>query len=202
MKTLVAATSNEAKLAEIREILADLALTVASQADFGLEAIDETGATFAENALIKARHAAACAGLPAVADDSGLMVDALGGRPGVFSARYAGEAATDRENIEKLLGELHDVDEARRSASFRCTAAFVASADDPAPLIAEGEWWGRILARPRGSGGFGYDPVFYDPAHGRTAAEMTDAEKNGASHRGQAFRRLAGLLRERGLVGK
>lgn len=198
---LLAATGNPGKLEEIRGILADLDVTVISQAEFGFVPAEETGTTFTENALLKARHAAAETGLPVVADDSGLAVDALGGDPGVYSARYAGEAATDRENIDKLLGELAATAPDARAASFRCVAVFVASAYDPAPLVAEGRWEGRILEAPRGSGGFGYDPVFCDPVRGMTAAEMTDAQKNAVSHRGQAFRRLAAMLRERRVLG-
>lgn len=201
MNRLVVATGNPGKLEEIRGILAELDVTVIAQVELGIDPAEETGSTFVENALIKARHAAARSGLPAIADDSGLVVDALGGRPGVRSARYAGPSATDRENIARLLGELMGTPEDARGASFRCAAVFVGSGDDPAPLVAEGRWDGRILDMPRGSGGFGYDPVFYDHATGRTAAEMGPAEKNAVSHRGQAFRRLAALLRERGLPG-
>jgi len=202
---VVVATGNAGKLAEIRDLLAGLDLVLVAQGDLGIAPAEETGATFAENALIKARHAAAASGLAAIADDSGLTVDALGGRPGVQSARYAGPGAgtqtRDRDNIDKLLGELRGVAPERRTASFRCVAAFVRTATDPAPLCAEGRWDGRILEAPRGSGGFGYDPVFYDPARGRTAAEMPDAEKNALSHRGQAFHKLAAELLERGIVG-
>jgi XTP/dITP diphosphohydrolase len=194
---VVVATGNPGKLAEIRAILADLDLELVPQDELGVPPAEETGATLAENALIKARHAAAATGLPAIADDSGLLVDALDGRPGVHSARYAGPAAHDRDNIEKLLAELEGVEAARRGASFRCVAAFVRDPADPAPVLAEGRWEGRIADAPRGSGGFGYDPVFFDPRRGRTVAEMTEAEKNASSHRGQAFRQLAALLRER-----
>lgn len=199
---LLAATGNRGKLREIRGILAAFDVSVVAQDELGVAAAEETGTTFAENALIKARHAAASTGLPVIADDSGLVVEALGGRPGVRSARYAGERATDRDNIEKLLGELEGLAAEARGASFRCVAVFVRSADDPAPLVAEGRWDGCVLDELRGGGGFGYDPVFYDLVRQRTVAEMSEAEKNAVSHRGQAFRRLAGMLRERGIIGR
>ena len=193
---LVVATANEGKLAELARILAACGYKCLPQSAFGIEPAPETGATFEENALQKAEQAARAAGLPAVADDSGLEVDALGGKPGVRSARYAGEGAGDRANIEKLLSELAGVPQGRRGARFRCVAAFVEPGGG-APLVARGEWRGRILATPRGTGGFGYDPVFYDPLRGRTAAELSAAEKDEASHRGRAFRELAGLLASR-----
>jgi XTP/dITP diphosphohydrolase len=191
---IVLASGNPGKLAEIRTLLEGLAVCVLPQSELAIEAPPETGATFAENALIKARHAAGMAGLPAIADDSGLVVDALRGRPGIRSARYAGSGATDDRNIDRLLAELGDLPDEARSAAFHCVAVHVTGADDPAPLVAEGVWRGRIARERRGSGGFGYDPVFYDPALGRTAAELDAAEKNRASHRGQAFRQLRELL--------
>lgn len=195
---VVAATGNRGKLEEIRRLLARLDISLTAQSELGIESPEETGASFVENALIKARHASARAGLPAVADDSGLAVQALQGRPGIHSARYSGPEATDEANIRKLLRELEGLTGHERSASFYCVAVFVASGEDPAPLVAEGVWPGRILERPRGQGGFGYDPVFYDPAAGKAAAEMTAEEKNAASHRGRAFGRLAELLAARG----
>lgn len=198
---VVAATANRGKLEEIRRLLAGLELELAPQSEFGIDSPEETGASFLENALIKARHASACAGIPAIADDSGLAVEALQGRPGIRSARYAGPRSTDRQNIDKLLEEMEGLKEDERVASFHCVAVFVTSPEDPAPLVAEGAWAGRILERPRGQGGFGYDPVFYDPAQARSAAEMSDAEKNRASHRGRAFRRLEALLAARGMGG-
>jgi XTP/dITP diphosphohydrolase len=193
---VVVATGNRGKLAEIRELLAGLGMHLVPQGELGVAAAAETGQTFEENALLKARHAAAATGLPAIADDSGLLVDALDGRPGVRSARYAGPGADDRANVEKLLCELRGVPPARRGASFRCVAVFVRPRARSAPLVAEGRWDGQIVEAPRGDGGFGYDPVFLVPASGRTAAEMGEAEKNALSHRGQAFRRLAEMLRE------
>ena len=171
---------------------------VVLQSDCGVCAIDETGATFVENALLKARHAASATGLPALADDSGLEVDALNGAPGVRSARYAGESATDADNLDLLLAELADVPDALRTARFRCVLAYVRTADDPTPLIAEGVWEGRITAGPRGLLGFGYDPVFEDPVSGQTAAEMVPATKIRLSHRGQALRALGRALTVQG----
>ncbi|HET6629609.1 MAG TPA: RdgB/HAM1 family non-canonical purine NTP pyrophosphatase [Woeseiaceae bacterium] len=195
----VAATGNRGKLEEIRRLLAPLDIELVAQSELGIEPPEETGASFVENALLKARHAAARARLPAIADDSGLAVDALQGRPGIHSARYAGPQATDAANTGKLLRELEGLSGNERSASFHCVAVCVASAEDSAPLVARGVWPGRILERPRGHGGFGYDPVFYDPAAGKAAAEMSAEEKDAASHRGRAFRRLAELLAARGI---
>lgn len=194
---IVIASGNRGKLAEIRELLSSLDLEVVPQSEFGIEPAPETGSTFRANALIKAFHAAECAGLPAIADDSGLEVAALGGRPGVHSARFAGSSATDEQNVRKLLDELAGARPERRGARFRCVAVYVGSRGDARPLIAEGAWNGQILEARRGGGGFGYDPVFYDPEAGKAAAEMSSEEKNRVSHRGQAFRVLAGLLAER-----
>lgn len=195
----VLASDNRGKLAELRELLRDagLPLEVVAQADLGVSKVSEDGATFVENALAKARHAARATGLPAIADDSGLCVDALGGAPGVRSARFAGEAAEDRANVAKLLAALDAVAEPERGACFHCVLVALESADEPVPLIAEGEWRGRIATAPRGAGGFGYDPVFIDPATGRTAAELPPAAKNRVSHRGRALRALAAGLRAR-----
>lgn len=193
---VVMASGNVGKLRELKRILEDLAITVVPQSEYGVSDADETGTTFAENALIKARHAAAATGLAAIADDSGLVVDALDGRPGVYSARYAGTDATDQQNNEKLLAELQQVDDADRGAAFHCTACFV-TPDESEPLLATGSWRGSILREQRGTAGFGYDPVFLDPESGKTAAELTPVEKNARSHRGKALRRLGELLHER-----
>lgn len=193
---IVMASGNPGKLREISRLLEDLGIEVVPQSEYGVSDADETGTTFAENALIKARHAAAATGLPAIADDSGLVVDALDGRPGVYSARYAGSDATDQQNNLKLLAELQQVDDVDRGAAFHCTACFVMP-DDSEPLLATGEWRGSILREQRGTGGFGYDPLFLDPASGKTGAELTAAEKNARSHRGKALRRLGRLLHER-----
>ncbi len=189
------ASGNAGKLREIARILDDLDIEVVPQSDFGVGDAEETGTTFVENALIKARHAAAATGLPAIADDSGIVVDALDGRPGVYSARYAGPGATDADNNALLLQELADVPEAERGAAFHCVACFLTPGDD-APIVAEGEWRGRILSAPRGEGGFGYDPLFLVPELGCSSAELSADEKNRRSHRGKALRELARKLHE------
>ena len=191
---IVMASGNEGKLREISSLLEHLDVTVVPQSEYGVEDADETGTTFEENAVIKARHAAAATGLPAIADDSGLTVDALGGRPGIHSARYSGEGATDESNIDKLMSELDGVEQ--RGAAFRCVACYVESADAD-PVFGKGEWRGEILSERRGDGGFGYDPVFLDPASGLASAELSAAEKNARSHRGRALRALIEAL-ERG----
>ncbi len=190
---IVMASGNAGKIREIAQLFAHLEVTIVSQADYGVSDASETGTTFAENAIIKARYAAAATGLPAIADDSGLAVDALDGRPGVYSARYAGPDATDDGNIDKLLDELSGVPEDDRDAAFHCAACFVFSADAE-PLLGIGIWRGRILSARRGAGGFGYDPVFFDPQSGKAAAELTADDKNARSHRGQAMRALAESL--------
>jgi len=191
-ETVVIATGNPGKLREMQVLLEGLGVGVVAQSELGVEPPEETGSTFVENALQKARHAAAATGLPAIADDSGLVVPSLDGAPGIYSARYAGPNATDEQNLQKLLSALEGSTE--REAYFHCAAVFVQSADDPEPLIAEASWHGAVTAERRGSGGFGYDPVFYDPASGQNAAELTAEQKNARSHRGQAIRALAELL--------
>lgn len=193
---IVLASSNRGKLAEMRDVLADTGIEWVAQSDLGIGDAEETGTTFVENALLKARHAARLSGLPALGDDSGLCVDALDGAPGLYSARYAGRHGDAAANIDKLLQTLRDVPDARRGAHFHCSLALLRSADDPAPLIAEGRWHGRILHAPVGSHGFGYQPVFYDPAVGQGAAELDMALKNGISHRGRALSELRRLLDE------
>lgn len=190
---LVLASGNPGKLRELDALLGPHGFELVAQSALGIESPPETGATFEENALLKARHAARHSGLAALADDSGIEVDALGGRPGVHSARYAGEGATDQENLEKLLHELRGVPAERRTARYRCVIVLVRHAQDSAPIIARGTWEGRILEAPRGSGGFGYDPIFLPEGLDRTAAELSPAEKNAISHRGLA---LAALLTE------
>lgn len=194
MKKVVIASGNKGKLREIGTILSDLDCEIIAQSKLGIASVAETGATFADNAMIKARHAAAESGLPAIADDSGLVVDALDGRPGINSARYAGTGASDDDNIDKLLAELRDVPREERGAHFHCAAVWVSPDDSVGPLVAEGRWRGRILAERRGRGGFGYDPVFFDPNLGRSAAEMSDEEKNRQSHRAKAFQQLGEQL--------
>jgi XTP/dITP diphosphohydrolase len=195
---LVLASSNQGKLAELRDLFSDTDVHLHVQSEFGVEDAEETGLTFVENAILKARHAARATGLPALGDDSGLCVDALNGAPGLYSARYSGVHGNAAANIAKLLDALHDVPEAQRTARFVCVLALLRHADDPQPLIAEGVWEGRILLAPRGDGGFGYDPVFFDAERGMGAAELEASLKNRISHRGRALavlkQTLAGLL--------
>lgn len=190
MQRLLIATGNRGKLAEFRDLLGDRGIELVSQGELGIEDPPETGTTFVENAIIKARNAAQRSGLPALADDSGLIVDALGGAPGLISAHYGGVHGDAARNIARLLGELAGVPEAQRTARFHSVIVLLRHADDPAPLIAEGTWEGRILDAPRGSGGFGYDPVFFSPEHGCSAAELDAAVKNRVSHRGRAMAAL------------
>lgn len=187
---VVLATGNAGKIREFAELLAPLGFEFVPQAEFGIEPPEETGETFEANAILKARHAAARSGLPAMADDSGLEVDALGGAPGVRSARYAGEAAGDLANLQKLLQAMREIPPAARSARFRCVIALVRTADDPAPLLGRGHWEGRILESARGAGGFGYDPVFAPRSEARSVAELPSAEKHAQSHRAAALRDL------------
>lgn len=196
--TVVLASGNRGKLKEISRILEEFGMAVVSQGELGVEPVEETGVSFIENALLKARHAAAVTGLPAIGDDSGLAVDALDGAPGIYTARYAGEGCNSDDNIDKLLLELQGIPEAKRGAQFHCAVVYVSSATDPEPLIAEGIWRGQILKARRGDAGFGYDPVFFDEAAGKSAAELEAADKDRLSHRGKALRRLRELLREAG----
>jgi XTP/dITP diphosphohydrolase len=194
MHTLVLASNNNGKLREFAQLFASYRVTLYPQAKFIAVGADETGATFRENALLKARHASRASGLPAIADDSGVEVDALDGAPGVYSARFAGENASDEANNRKLLSELVAVPAEKRTARFQCVLAYVRNADDPAPLIAEGVWEGRILDEPRGANGFGYDVLFLPHGGSRSVAELTSEEKNSQSHRAQALRTLLALL--------
>ncbi len=194
MKPLVLASHNAGKLAELRELLAGRGIEVITQDAFGIGEIAETGLSFVENALLKARHAARISGLPALADDSGLCVAALGGAPGLHSARYAGPDGDARANVAKLLAALAGVPDGDRAAHFHCSLVLLRHADDPAPLLCEGRWQGRILREPCGDGGFGYDPVFLDPVSGRSAAELTRPEKAAISHRGKALAALLAAL--------
>jgi XTP/dITP diphosphohydrolase len=195
---LVLATSNPGKLRELEALLAPLGLSIVTQRALGVSDAAETGSTFLDNALIKARHAASSAGYAALADDSGIEVDALGGRPGVRSARYAGDGASDAANLQRLLDELAGLPAAQhgaaRTARYQCVIAVVRSAGDPQPLIARGTWEGHIATAPRGQGGFGYDPVFVPRGDSRTAAELPEREKNSVSHRAQALRELLARL--------
>ena len=189
-RTLVAATGNRGKLAELERLLDGLGWEVVAQSAFGVEPPPEDGLTFVENALVKARHAAARTGRPALADDSGIVVDALGGAPGVHSARYAGPGGGDAANNEKLVSALAGVSDAERTARFECAVVWLRDPRDPVPLIARGTWSGRVLEAPRGTNGFGYDPLFLDPVTGCTAAELSPERKDALSHRGQALRAL------------
>ena len=191
---VVLASNNPGKLRELDAVLHPMGWELVAQASFGIPEAEETGATFEANALLKARHAAARTGLAALADDSGIEVDALGGRPGVYSARYAGPQRDDEANNRLLLQELQGVPEERRGARYQCVIALVRGADDPDPLIARGVWEGRILDAPRGRNGFGYDPLFYVPTHGCASAELDPDVKNALSHRGAALRALAERL--------
>lgn len=190
---IVLASGNAGKIREIQALLAGH--TIVPQSAFNVAECEETGITFVENAILKARNAARQCKLPSIADDSGLVVDALDGAPGVFSARYAGVGASDQDNIEKLLRELQGVPDQQRSARFICVMVFMAHAGDPCPVIAQGVWEGRILAQAAGENGFGYDPVFWVPEHNCASAELTPAVKNSLSHRGKALRDLVTLIR-------
>ncbi|WP_372612311.1 RdgB/HAM1 family non-canonical purine NTP pyrophosphatase [Halomonas sp.] len=193
---LVLASGNAGKLREFHQLLAPLDLDVRPQADFWVADVEETGLTFVENALIKAREASRVSGLAALADDSGLEVDALKGAPGIFSARYAGEPKSDERNNARLLNDLIDVPEGSRSGRYWCVLVYLRHTDDPVPLIVQRSWEGEILAHPRGDGGFGYDPVFWLPDQARSAAELSAQEKNHFSHRGRALRALVEALAE------
>ncbi|HBM22816.1 MAG TPA: non-canonical purine NTP pyrophosphatase, RdgB/HAM1 family [Alcanivorax sp.] len=197
MDTLVLASGNQKKLDEMRAILEPLALKVVPQSDFQVPEAEETGLTFVENAILKARNAAAHTGLPAIADDSGLEVDALNGAPGIYSARFSGADASDAKNNALLIDMLGDLPDAPRTARYQAVLVLMRHPDDPTPLICQGTWEGEILLAPRGNGGFGYDPHFLIPELGVTAAEMEPAEKNRISHRGRALKALMDALRER-----
>jgi len=193
-KTIVLASSNAGKLREFNQLLGNLQLEIVPQSSFNVTDAEETGLTFVENAILKARNAAQHTGLPALADDSGLEVDALHGAPGIYSARYAGPKASDTENLEKLLALLKDVPEQKRGARFQCVLVYLRHALDPTPLICQGTWEGRILTAARGANGFGYDPVFFVPDHACSAAELPAETKNAQSHRGQALHQLLAAL--------
>lgn len=190
MKKIVLASSNQGKLREFRQILSVKDIELVPQSMFNLSDADETGLSFVENAIIKARHASKLTGLPSLADDSGIEVDALQGQPGIYSARYAGLHGADQENNNKLLQELTDVPEPLRTARFQCVIVFMRHAQDPTPLICQGSWEGLILTEECGVNGFGYDPLFFVPTHNCTSAELSKEIKNDLSHRGKALREL------------
>jgi XTP/dITP diphosphohydrolase len=191
---IVLATGNQGKVRELATLLAELDMEIVPQSDFDVPEAEETGLTFVENAIIKARNAAAHTGLPAIADDSGLEVDFLKGAPGIYSSRFAGPGASDQDNVDRLLAELKDVPETERTARFQCLLVFLEHDRDPTPLICQGIWEGRILYEQRGENGFGYDPVFYVPTHDCSSAELAPEVKNRLSHRGQALRQLVEQL--------
>ena len=187
---IVLASNNAGKVREINQLLAERQIRILPQSEFGVPDIAETGLSFVENAILKARNAAAHSGLPAIADDSGIEVDALRGAPGIYSARFAGEGASDQENLDKLLEEMASVPDNQRGARFQCLMVYMRHGSDPTPLICQGTWEGSILHAPRGENGFGYDPVFFVPGEDRSAAELPPEIKNRLSHRGQALQKL------------
>jgi len=193
-KTLVLASSNPGKVREINQMLAGLDLSVVPQSDFKVVDAEETGLTFIENALLKARNATRHTGLPAIADDSGIEVDYLNGAPGIYSARYAGKNASDEQNLRRLLDDLVGIPEAERTARFQCLMVYLRHEFDPTPIICQGTWEGRILLEARGANGFGYDPIFFVPTHNCSSAELPPEVKNKLSHRGQALRKLVEAL--------
>lgn len=195
-RRIVLATGNPGKVRELAALLAELDMEIVPQSDFDVPEAEETGLTFVENAIIKARNAAIHTGLPAIADDSGLEVDFLKSAPGIYSSRFAGPGASDQDNVDRLLTELKDVPEAERTARFQCLLVFLEHDRDPTPLICQGTWEGRILHEPRGENGFGYDPVFYVPTHDCASAELAPEMKDQLSHRGQALRKLVEAMKE------
>ena len=191
---LILASGNAGKLREFHQLLAPLGLDVRPQAEYDVPEVEETGLTFVENALLKAREASRVSGLPALADDSGLEVDALNGAPGIYSARFAGEPKSDERNNARLLERLAEVPEGQRTGRYWCVLVYLRHAEDPVPLIVQRSWEGEILAHPRGEGGFGYDPLFWLPEQGMSVAELSSAEKNRLSHRGRALQALVEAL--------
>jgi XTP/dITP diphosphohydrolase len=191
---IVLASNNAGKVREINQLLASEQITVVAQKEFNIPDAIEDGLSFVENAIKKARHASSLSGLPAIADDSGIEVDALNGAPGIYSARFAGPGATDEANLQKLLTHLRDLPDAQRGARFQCLMVYMRHAEDPTPIICQGTWEGRILHEPRGENGFGYDPVFYVPTHDCSSAELAAEVKNSLSHRGQALQKLLQAL--------
>ncbi len=193
---MVLASANAGKIRELNALLACRGMDVVPQSEFAIPSIEETGKSFVENAIIKARHASRLSGLAAIADDSGLMVDALHGAPGIYSARYAGEGASDGENLQLLLDNMRDIPDSRRGAHFVCLVVYMRHPEDACPLVCEGVWSGRLTHAPKGAAGFGYDPVFYVEDCGCTSAELEPAHKNAISHRAQAMQALMAHLGE------
>ncbi|OCG19834.1 MULTISPECIES: XTP/dITP diphosphatase [unclassified Gilliamella] len=195
MKKIVLATNNQGKVNELQKLLADAGFDIIAQSQFNVPDADETGLTFIENAILKARHTAKLTGLPAIADDSGLAVNSLGGAPGIYSARYAGEHGNDKSNNQKLLKALQNFPKEKRTAYFYCALVFMRHENDPTPIICLGKWNGLILNEEQGDGGFGYDPLFYVPELGCTAAQLTKEQKSQISHRGQALKQLIAKIK-------
>jgi XTP/dITP diphosphohydrolase len=195
-KKIVLATGNKGKVKELARMLSGLGIEVLPQSEFDVAEVAETGSTFVENAIIKARHAAKQTGLPAIADDSGLAVNALGGEPGVYSARYSGDQATDKSNITKLLSVMADVPKAKRQAKFLCVLVYMRHGDDPTPIICQGEWCGEITTEQQGENGFGYDPVFWVKEQNCSSAQLSPEQKNAFSHRGKALKLLLAQLQK------
>ncbi|WEM42704.1 XTP/dITP diphosphatase [Photobacterium sp. DA100] len=196
MSKLVLATGNQGKVKEMASLLADFGFDVVAQSDYNVSSVAETGTTFIENAIIKARHATKETGLPAIADDSGLEVDYLQGAPGIYSARFAGEEASDQENLQKLLKEMEGVAEEKRTARFHCVLVMMRHENDPTPLVCHGSWEGKILTEAHGENGFGYDPIFWVPEDQCSSAELEPARKKQLSHRGKALAKLFAALKE------
>ncbi|OCG60452.1 non-canonical purine NTP pyrophosphatase, RdgB/HAM1 family [Gilliamella sp. Nev6-6] len=195
MQKIVLATNNQGKVNELQRLLTDAGFDIVAQSQFNVPDANETGLTFIENAILKARHTAKLTGLPSIADDSGLSVDALGGQPGIYSARYAGEHGNDQSNNQKLLDALNNVPKEKRTAYFYCALVFMRHENDPTPIICLGKWHGLILTEALGDGGFGYDPLFYMPELGCTAAQLTKEQKSQISHRGQALKQLISKIK-------
>ncbi|MFC1237731.1 XTP/dITP diphosphatase [Vibrio sp. F74] len=193
-KKIVLATGNQGKVKEMADLLSDFGFDVFAQSNFNVSEVAETGTTFIENAIIKARHAAKETGLPAIADDSGLEVDSLSGAPGIYSARYSGKNATDKQNLDKLLADMVDVPEGERTARFHCVLVLMKHEDDPTPIVCHGKWEGRILTKPSGENGFGYDPIFWVPETNCASAELDSVQKKQLSHRGKALKQLFATL--------
>ncbi|TGA71382.1 XTP/dITP diphosphatase [Aliivibrio fischeri] len=196
MSKIVLATGNQGKVREMADILADFGFDVVAQSEYNVSDVAETGTTFIENAIIKARHAAKETGLPAIADDSGLEVDALNGAPGVYSARYSGEGATDQKNIDKMLAAMEGIPAEKRTARFHCVLVLMKHENDPTPLICHGTWEGHITTEQKGQNGFGYDPIFWVSEDNCSSAELEPARKKQLSHRGQALKKLFAALKE------
>lgn len=199
MSKIVLATGNQGKVREMADILSEFGFDVVAQSEFNVSEVAETGTTFIENAIIKARHAAKETGLPAIADDSGLEVDYLNGAPGIYSARYSGEGATDKQNIEKLLDAMQGVEPEKRTARFHCVLVLMRHENDPTPLVCHGKWEGQILTEEHGENGFGYDPVFFVPGDNCASAELDPSRKKQLSHRGKALASLFKALKEQAL---